>query len=500
MDWTISLRCQQADFLDRLRFFSEIEDDSLLLTHHRPGIWRERVEILEDDLSQVRSQCRQQILASDPAVPVRELWQRYLAEGLATVAADAVWSDALQPTGDRPGIWQWHDRPSLRLRTIAVSGTAFPELSVPSEVPSSDILIWVWVREPLEEKRARYTPIVLGFLPSDRLPKQSSLTLDMLYYAGGLSGYIAASQPRVEAARDWLRSVTGSANCAYPVAIAADGRTVASSSYDGSLKLWRLREGEVSETLSGRTWSLLPSNPGSRGQTLSGGPREPLLQQSQSGGGELWRSLPGPRSGVSAVVLDPAGQHLICGGHDGSVEIWQVEPGEKQRVLKAHRNAVRFLTVATEGQVFASGSADRTVRVWDLSTGKSLQLFTLEREGMSAIALSPQGQLLACGFQNGQIEIWHVESGRQRYRLDAHAGSVRSLAVSDDGQYIASGSVERTLKLWNADTGSLERVMTGYTDPLIAVAPNPNGRWIELNVFQRDRPGWTPSVAERSND
>lgn len=519
MDWTTLLRCQQADFLNRLQYANDREPDdpaglSPLLEPDCPGVWCERVEIAGDRLTAIRARCREQILTSDPGRPVRDLWTGYLANRLAEAAVMQVWTGQIErvepdrtvapnaaiadlPDAERTPHLAWHKSPQLGIRAIAVTGQTLPPQVSSVALNSAEIGVWVWVREALDESRTRYNPVVLGFLPGDRRPKGSVVELEQLWYGGGLRGYLASvaetGDRRTASSQEWLRPVMGSSNCAYPLAIAADGRTVVSSSYDGSLKLWRMGDRQIEARLAGRSWSLSPSNPGSSGQTLSSSHANRVLQHEHSGSGELIRALPGPRSGVGAVILDPQGERLICGSRGGAIEIWQVDTGEKQQVLKAHRAAVLMLAVSADGSTFASGSADRTLRVWRVRTGEAVRAFSLATEGLSSVALSPNGTAIAYGFQSGQIEIWQVDTGERRYRTTAHAGAVRSLAISDDGGQLASGSIERTLKLWNAETGDLEGMTTGYPDPLIAVAPSPNGRWIELNLFQHECPGWQAS-------
>lgn len=497
MDWTIPLHVQQLDFVTRLRTLKHRQNSSLLLHHDCPGVWSEQVKIHGDRLLPIRNHCRQRILKSDPIIPVSDLWQQYFLEGLAATTVGLIWPHPLRPAADDTDQFYWLEDASgdsetgLRVQVMAVAGEEITEVAPPVNPNQSDLVIWVWVEESLDDAYQDYHPIILGFLPSDRLSPQDTVSLDQLWYGGGLRGYVEANTSRqTRQSEAWLRPLMGSSNCAYPLAIAADGKTVASTSYDGSLKLWRLSEPQLQDALGGRSWSTAPSTPGSAGQTLSTRDADSIYHCCHSGTGQLLRSLPGLRSGVTAVLLDFPGEQLICGSQGGKIEIWQVESGEKQHSFTAHEGGIRFLAISASGTLFASTGSDRQIRVWQWRDRTLTLLFSQIRDGISSITLSPDGSQVGCGFQNGHIEVWSVASGESFYRLKAHFGPVRSLSLSDDGTSLASSSVERTLKLWKTDTGHLDGLRTGHADPLISVSPNADGCWIDISLFQADPPSW----------
>ncbi len=499
MDWTILLHRQQLDFIRRLQEQRQSPSSSLLSNHGHPGVWSEQVTVSGDRLSQIRLQCRHRILKSDPAISVSQLWQQYLLEGLANTAVTLMWSQQLNPVEETPNHFYWREEGSdsvvsvPRVQVLAVSGPGTSDLICPEEAQTSDILIWVAVEESLDDAYQDYNPIILGFLPSNRLPHERPLNVEHLWYGGGLEGYmqlLARPQPP-RSLNTWLRSLMGSSNYTYPIAIAANGKTLATTSYDGRLQLWGFEESQLQTVLGGRSWSSTPSNLDSEGQTLSTRDADSIYRTCDAANGQLLRSLPGLPSGITTILLDACGTWLICGGQEGTIAIWQVETGQKQQSLRGHDGAVRFLAISAAGNAFASTSTDRRLRVWRWQDHQASLVFSKVREGISSITLSPDGSQVGCGLQNGQVEVWDVASGERCYHLNAHSGPVRSLAISDDGTSLASSSLERTLKLWKTETGHLEGLRTGQTDPLISLLPHGDGSWIELNLLQGDPPNWT---------
>lgn len=98
------------------------------------------------------------------------------------------------------------------------------------------------------------------------------------------------------------------ANYAYPLAIAADGKTLASTSYDGRVRLWRFQESQLQEVLRGRSWSTTPSNLNAEGQTLSTRDTDSIYRTCQAENGQLLRSLPGPSQRCHGDVVRYLGE------------------------------------------------------------------------------------------------------------------------------------------------------------------------------------------------
>ncbi|MBP0006160.1 MAG: WD40 repeat domain-containing protein [Cyanobacteria bacterium SBC] len=497
MDWTTPLKVQQADFQQRLRFASDTSDLSLLLRSARPGLHGEVVEIMGDRLSQLRAQCRRFILRSDPSIPVRDLLRRYLKEQLARTAVATVLDATVVPIEFDPAAetpepaFHSAERPQVCIAVEVTVGDRMPTLSASPHLPECDLIVWVWIREPIDETCPSYRPVLAGFLPIDRMPATPSIEWDELFYIGGLRAYLESfrvSAPTVSS--KWLRPVTGSSNFAYPLAVSADGTRVVSGSYDGKLKVWQLSESELSGLLAGHPWSFAPTPTGTSGQSLSMRSTDKTLQLLQSGNAKLARTLDGHPSGITAVALSPNGVDLVSGGCDGTVKIWDLTRSELRYELKVHRSAVRAIAVSADGRSFASGGLDRSIEVRSTDSGEVVLALASSGDSIAAVALSSDGTVLACGSQSGNIEVWNVPRGEKLYDFEGHAGTVRSMVIGEDGRLLASGSTERTLKLWDIQTGQLQQVLTGYTDPLVAVAPNAKGTWLELSLFQQRSDDW----------
>ncbi|MGH3934683.1 MAG: NACHT domain-containing protein, partial [Pseudonocardiaceae bacterium] len=82
------------------------------------------------------------------------------------------------------------------------------------------------------------------------------------------------------------------------------------------------------------------------------------------------RPLTGHTGRVWSVAYSPQGTHLLSGGDDGSVRVWDATTGEPRHHLTGHTGAVLSVAYSPQGTHLLSGGADGSVRVWDATTGE----------------------------------------------------------------------------------------------------------------------------------
>ncbi|MEH1919359.1 trypsin-like peptidase domain-containing protein [Nostoc sp.] len=274
------------------------------------------------------------------------------------------------------------------------------------------------------------------------------------------------------------KTLNGHSESVYSVAISPDGRTLASGSYDDTIKIWNISTGQEIRTLNGHSGSVNSVAFSPDGRTLASGSDETIKIWNIATGQEI-RTLNGhSSSSIRSVAISPDGRTLASSSYDETIKIWNIATGQEIRTLTGHFYIVNSVAISPDGRTLASGSYDDTIKIWNIATGQEIR--TLEGDyTVNSVAFSPDGRTLASGSHN-TIKIWNIATGQEIRTLNGHSNGrhselVNSVAFSPDGRTLASGSDE-TIKIWNIATGQEIRTLNGHSSKVYSVAFSPDGR------------------------
>ncbi len=261
------------------------------------------------------------------------------------------------------------------------------------------------------------------------------------------------------------------------LAFSPDGHTLATGSWDGSIKLWDIESGALLWT-SWFTDNIECLTFAPDGRTLASGGDDATVQLWDAHTGARRQTLSGPTGPVFALAWSPDGRLLASGGVDRVIRLWELSWAQSEtsvRMLAGHTNWALGLAFAPDGTQLASGSWDATVRLWDVASGSLCQTLTGHTERVRAVVWSPDGRLLAsCGFDQ---TIWLWDSDRSSYRtgLHGHTAGVYAIAFTPDSRSLLSGSEDGTLRVWDVERGQCVHIVQGYAVSLYDVAWSPDG-------------------------
>ena len=305
------------------------------------------------------------------------------------------------------------------------------------------------------------------------------------------------------------QTLSGHTNGIYHVVFSADGSTLVSASWDGTIRLWNASTGSHKLTIEGhfdfRSVTLSPNgktiattsddgiflwntSKGKFTKAFDVGERIHAVAYSPDGKTlaiEMWDDGPQLRllnartgrvkkilrhQGESArfIAYSPDGKMLASGSRDGTVLLWNARTGKLQKTLSGHTREITSLVFSPDSKILASGSWDGTARLWNAGTGKLQR--TISQEGRIPLAFSPDGKVLASGGWD-EIHLLNAQNGQLKQILN---GRAESLAYTRDGKTLASGGWRR-IQLWNARTGELQRSLTGLPEGVAWLAFDPKG-------------------------
>jgi WD40 repeat protein/uncharacterized caspase-like protein len=293
--------------------------------------------------------------------------------------------------------------------------------------------------------------------------------------------------------RDLSSSGQTAPGLAPSIAFSRDGRLVAASAADNSIKIWDVNSGREVQTLAGpqgtitaavgvffigfasdnrvvtvsdvaRVWDLTS---GRELRTLdTGGPNAAGIMGSDGG-----------------VALSGDGTQLVFVSDDSDVQARVIDLSSGREVRQAKLSSDRVesvqLVFAPGGQLFAAGVVDKRLKLWDL-TAKKEQTLAQTTKDFSLVKFSRDGRLLAFS-ENYVVKIWDAATGRELTQLKVpNSGAFTAqadafVAFSEDGKRIATGGFDTDTIVWETETGKRLSNLSGRTNMAYNVAFSADG-------------------------
>lgn len=267
-------------------------------------------------------------------------------------------------------------------------------------------------------------------------------------------------------------------------ALSADGATLVVGSQLGSLRVWRLADGNSAdapaEVLRGHNGAVRCTALSADGTTLI--TVGSILRRSETTTVMAWdlrkgtsRQLWGPGQfpelmgspAFTSCSISADGSRVAAGADDHAVWVWDVSSGgdcSPMVVLHGHQGAVTSCSLSADGLTLISGSVDKCLRVWDLDGRRRRDTLVLKGhgEGLTCCALSSDGSTAVTGSEDGATHVWSlidVYAGRSVEPMVLVSppggqvlgrGAIRCCEVDANGSTVVSiGANERVSMVWD---------------------------------------------------
>ena len=289
----------------------------------------------------------------------------------------------------------------------------------------------------------------------------------MLRHLVGCAALIVAALTGAATASGWPERMSGHGGPVKSVVLSADERRALTTSFDYSVILWDLSDGEARlvKRLIGHDAAANDARFLADGtKAVSVGDDGAVLLWNLADGSVLSRVDTGDDKMLSLAV-SASGRHVAVASWDRSAHLFEVrdEALVPAGRLTGHRNNVNAVAFSPDEETVFTGSSDGVIRSFVRRDGALLREVHVHGWGINVLRLLEGGDKIAFGATDGTVAVVDIASGEVAKQLASHDRPVLALAQDRDGGLLASGGGDGQIRVYDARAWELlERYENPY--------------------------------------
>ncbi|MGI9472607.1 MAG: WD40 repeat domain-containing protein [Rubripirellula sp.] len=202
-----------------------------------------------------------------------------------------------------------------------------------------------------------------------------------------------------------------------------DGNSIAVGSgppsRSGEVKVFDVRNGRVvrdfgevhSDTVLGLAFS--PD-----GRMLASSAADKTIRLFDLAQGKAIRSLEGHTHHVLSIAWQDDAQTLASASADQTLKVWNIETGEQRRTISGFNKEITAVAFVQSGNQVMTACADGQVRLYDSANGKLVRSFNASGDFLYTLSVTPDGEELVAAGQSGKVRFWTVKDAKILHELE----------------------------------------------------------------------------------
>jgi cytochrome c len=278
------------------------------------------------------------------------------------------------------------------------------------------------------------------------------------------------------------------------LAIAPDGKSAISGSFDTSAIRWSLEKGAASEVLRFHDGAVNAVALLRDGRAASSG-EDTRVAIWKPGEAKPVAVLQGHKAPVVSLAVSGDGATLASASWDHTARLWPLAGGDA-RVLEGHKDNVNGVAFTPDGKSVVTAGYDATLRIWPLAGGAP-EVITLPTP-LNTVAIAPDGEIVAAGA-DGKV-YFLTANGKPRGEVEIGTVPIIAVTISPDGKLVAAAGIRGSVAIIDRAARNIERTLVGPGLPVWSVAFFPDGRTLLTGGTDRMIRRWDAIKGEPIGD
>eukprot|EP00405_Crypthecodinium_cohnii_P017849 CAMPEP_0206459678 /NCGR_PEP_ID=MMETSP0324_2-20121206/24315_1 /ASSEMBLY_ACC=CAM_ASM_000836 /TAXON_ID=2866 /ORGANISM="Crypthecodinium cohnii, Strain Seligo" /LENGTH=431 /DNA_ID=CAMNT_0053931267 /DNA_START=104 /DNA_END=1399 /DNA_ORIENTATION=- len=268
--------------------------------------------------------------------------------------------------------------------------------------------------------------------------------------------------------------LNGHTDSVSQVAFSHDGKYAASSSLDGTVKIWNPETGDLVADLDGPSseveWILWHP----KGHAILAGSGDTMAWMWWAPTGKLMQIFAGHGKTVTCGAWGLGGKLVVTASEDRSVMVWNPRDGSiVQNMHEVHESVIVSMSAHAEAPIVVTGSDDATAKILQIETGKALATLAGHEMSVEASGFNNPGQsgmsLLATASLDGKIQIWDGKSFDLRCSMKEEGGVVRFkwLQVAPFNAWLCTCATDGAIRIFDALAGRCVHTLQGHRRTIV---------------------------------
>lgn len=261
-----------------------------------------------------------------------------------------------------------------------------------------------------------------------------------------------------------------------PMNCNSDCRRLASSSKDGTVRVWDTVLLKCEYVLSGHTMSVTALKWSANGLIYTSS-QDRTIKVWRGSDGVICRTLEGHAHWVNTLALNC--DYVVRTGPFDPEKLSRCKHIPEDRKERAKLAQARYDQVRSgpiKEDMLASGSDDFTMFLWKPESAKiPVARLTGHQQLINDVKFSPDMRYIASASFDKSIRLWNGADGKFIATLRGHVQRVYQLAWSADSRLLASASADSTCKVWTVTGKKLLGDLPGHADEVYAIDWSPDG-------------------------